>query len=92
MRSTVKGKVYAGRPHWIHFSDRGVIVHPAFTEHYFCTRRCRKVRTWYFQVLIDGKVFATDNTGAWRPIFDAAHNNVGALRKVEGSINGKWEV
>jgi hypothetical protein len=30
-----------------------------------------------------GNLLATDNTGSWRKIYDACHQNTGALRKAQ---------
>lgn len=38
---------------------------------------------WQWQVLRDGKLIATDNTGSWRPVHDECRRVVEAFRTVE---------
>lgn len=39
---------------------------------------------WQWQVLRDGKLIATDNTGSWRPVYDECSRVVAAFRIVDG--------
>ena len=38
--------------------------------------------TWQFQVIRDGKIIATDNTGSWRPVYDECRRVVAAFQIV----------
>lgn len=39
--------------------------------------------TWQWQVLRDGKLIATDNTGSWRAVYDGCRSVVAAFRIVD---------
>ena len=39
---------------------------------------------WQWQVIRDGEIIATDNTGSWRPVYDECRSVVAAFRIVEG--------
>ena len=39
---------------------------------------------WQWQVIRDGVLIATDNTGSWRPVYDECRRVVAAFRIVEG--------
>lgn len=79
----IRARVYAG-PQWIfHLSDEGAVTSPS-RGHRYCTARCRPLRTWYYEVSLGDQVISTDNTGSWRPIFDAANEQVKTIRQTIG--------
>lgn len=45
-------------------------------------------RTWYYEVVVDGRVVFADNTGAWLPILNAANFDVLVADRVINSGHG----
>lgn len=81
----VRARVFAGPPWTFHMSQSGYVTSRG-RGHRFCTRHCRTLRTWYYQVTLDGKVIATDNTGNFRKIFEEAHSKVKTIRQTIGQM------
>lgn len=80
----VWASIWAGQPWVYHISSNLVIGE---RDHYLCTSGCRKIWTWYYQVCVDGKVVAEDNTGAWQPMFEQAMQHVRNYSEVIASGN-----
>ena len=78
--SVVRGRVFAGPPWEFHMDSSRRIMGDG--ERHFCTRRCHRLRTWYYEVERDGKVVASDNTGNWQVILDACIEAVEAEREL----------
>lgn len=81
----VHARVFAGPPWTFHVSSEGWVT-SRDRGHRFCTSHCRTLRTWHYQVTLDDKVIATDNTGDFRNIFEAAHSKVKTIRQTIGQM------
>lgn len=86
-RPKIKAHIYTNGSFVHHVSANGRV---GDRPGHRCTSGCRRVWHWRYVITVNGKEFAADGTGSWRPLFDQAFRELIALKLIAGQVTHSY--